>query len=245
MVTLELFTKETGNTKLAKSRESPYQAIGLFLSPHRDNSLGVNLCPFASASCVAACLNISGLASVFPKILEARRRKTEMYLADRSGFIEKIKAEIVVYERRAKKNKRQLVVRLNGTSDIDYSRSGIFETFPQVQFYDYTKSPYMMKRFLDGNLASNYHLTFSHSGDTENLEHCKQTLARGGNVAVVFDSASFPSKFLGYPIKTGEETDLRFLDGRGQVIALKAKGKAKKDSVGGSFVIHIDRMKGV
>lgn len=242
MEKLELFTQEKDNTKLAKSKESPYQAIGLFLSPHKDNSLGVNLCPFASDSCVAACLNTSGLAGVFPRILKARRRKTELYLADRLGFIEKVKAEIVVYQRRTK-NKRKLVVRLNGTSDIDYSRSGIFETFPLIQFWDYTKSPYMMKKFLDGKLASNYHLTFSHSGESENLEQCKQILARGGNVAVVFDSAIFPPHFLGFPVKTGEETDLRFLDGNGYVIALKAKGKAKKADIAGSFVIHIDKRK--
>lgn len=242
MEKLELFTKETDNTKLAKSRESPYQVIGLFLSPHRDNSLGVNLCPFASASCVAACLNTAGLAGVFPVVREGRQRKTEMYLADRLGFIEKLKAEIIVYQRRAIKNGRKLVVRLNGTSDINYSRSGIFEAFPTVQFYDYTKSPQRMSKYLRRNHPSNYHLTFSYSG--ENLTESENVLKAGGNVAVVFDSASFPSSFLGYPVKTGEETDLRFLDGIGQVIALKAKGKAKQSAVAGSFVIHIDRKRG-
>ena len=237
MITLGLFTKGQNNTKLTKSAAGKYMTIGLFLSPHTANSSGVNLCPFASPQCVEACLNTSGLAGVFPRILPARRRKSDEFLADRGVFIERLKDEIEVYQRRAKKNGKRLAVRLNGTSDIDFPRH-VFESFPHVQFYDYTKSPYRMQKYLAGMLPHNYHLTFSHSG--ENLKECIEVLQGKGHVAVVFSSSEFPKTWQGFKVKTGEESDLRFLDRGGPiVIGLKAKGRAKKQM--SSFVIQIDK----
>ncbi len=237
MVKLELFTKGEDNAKLDKSSETVYSVIGLFLSPHTANDRGVNLCPFASDACVSACLNTSGRARVMPElILGARRRKANEFLANRSQFIERLKSEIVVYERRATKNGKKLAVRLNGTSDIDFP-SSLFEQFPSVQFWDYTKSPHRMSKFLCGNLPSNYHLTFSYSG--ENLTECQTVLAAGGNVTVVFSSKDFPATFLGYPVISGDSSDLRFLDPSARVVGLKAKGKAKVEA--SSFVIQIDK----
>jgi hypothetical protein len=238
MIKLGLFTKGANNTKLAKGRGSGYETIGLFLSPHTANSSRVNLCPFASAACISACLNTSGLAGIFPRILQARKRKSDLFLADRSAFIERLKEEIVVYDRRATKHGKRLAVRLNGTSDIDFPAS-IFSSFPKIQFYDYTKSPYKMSKYLCGNLPPNYHVTFSYSG--ENLEECHNILARGGNVAAVFSSNDFPHTWQGYKVKTGEESDLRFLDRGPVVIGLKAKGRAKKER--SQFIIQIAKGK--
>lgn len=239
MLELVLFTREKDNRKLSKGNGSKYETIGLFLSPHTANSSGVNLCPFASSACVAACLNTSGHAGIFPKILQARRRKSDEFLANRTGFIERLKAEIVVYHRRALLHRKKLAVRLNGTSDIDWP-THIFTDFPSITFYDYTKSPYRMKKYLAGKLPPNYHLTFSYSG--ENLEVCKQVLSKGGHVATVFSSLDFPRTWQGYPVRTGEENDLRFLDRKGAlVIGLRAKGKARKKEIARSFVIQIDK----
>ncbi len=235
---MQLFTVEKANTKLAKGEESDFFTVGLFLSPYNQNSLSVNLCPFASEACIAACLNTSGLASVFPKILEARRKKTDLFLADRKGFVELLKKEIVRYQKKANKLGKRLAVRLNGTSDIDY-RPEFFLLFPNVQFYDYTKSIFRVRRKVQGILPNNYHLTFSYSG--ENLAECQEALSYGVNVSVVFSSDNFPTEFLGYPVLTGEESDLRFLDKPFHVVGLKAKGKAKKQA--SSFVIHIDKAK--
>lgn len=235
---LNLFTTEQNNTKLKKSRFTKYQVIALFLSPHKANRSKVNLCPFASKSCVAACLNTSGMSRIFPAILKARERKANEFLSDRKRFTERVKKEIEVYARRADLRGRKLAVRLNGTTDIDYP-SHVFESFPNVQFYDYTKNPYRMEKFLAGALPKNYHLTFSFSG--ENLDECKRTVKAGGNVATVFSSDNFPATWLGAKVVTGEESDLRFLDPRGVIIGLKAKGEAKKEEIGGSFVIQIDR----
>jgi hypothetical protein len=234
---MKLFTEEKANTKLSKGTKfERYYTIGLFLYPGSDNSKNVNLCPFASKACLSACLNTSGLASVFPKILEARKRKTEEFLSDRKGFTHRLIKEIAQAEKKAKKNGKILAVRLNGTSDIDFSPD-IFKAFPDVIFYDYTKSIYKVRKKAEGILPSNYSLTFSYSG--ENLQECKEALSLGNNVAVVFSSDNFPSDFLGYPVISGEESDLRFLDSKPCIVGLKAKGKAKKEN--SSFVIQIDK----
>jgi hypothetical protein len=52
-------------------------------------------------------------------------------------------------------------------------------------------------------------------------------------VAVVFDK--LPETYLGKPVIDGDVSDLRFLDPKGVIVGLKAKGKAKKDSSG--FVV--------
>jgi hypothetical protein len=56
------------------------------------------------------------------------------------------------------------------------------------------------------------------------------------NIAVVFrDKNKIPKVFKGRPVINGDNDDLRFLDPEGVVVALYAKGKAKKDTSG--FVI--------
>jgi len=55
------------------------------------------------------------------------------------------------------------------------------------------------------------------------------------NVAVVFRNKILPETYLGYKVINGDKTDLRFLDEKGVIVGLYAKGKATKDTTG--FVI--------
>ncbi len=58
----------------------------------------------------------------------------------------------------------------------------------------------------------------------------------GANIAVVFrDKNSIPDTFLDRQVIDGDRDDLRFLDPKNVVVALYAKGKAKKDTSG--FVV--------
>jgi hypothetical protein len=41
-----------------------------------------------------------------------------------------------------------------------------------------------------------------------------------------------PAEYLGRPVFNGDESDLRFLDPKGVIVGLYAKGRAKKDSSG-------------
>jgi hypothetical protein len=57
------------------------------------------------------------------------------------------------------------------------------------------------------------------------------------NIAVVWRKASsIPTEYLGLPVVDGDKDDLRFLDPKGVVVALYAKGKAKRDTSG--FVVN-------
>ena len=86
-----------------------------------------------------------------------------------------------------------------------------------------------MKAFLDGELPSNYHLTFSRS--EHNWSFVSMVLKMGGNVAVVFRN-QLPKTWKGYEVVNGDENDLRFLDKQGVVVGLIEKGLAKKDETG-------------
>ena len=55
---------------------------------------------------------------------------------------------------------------------------------------------------------------------------------RGMNYAVVFKNKKLPAGYDGYPVINGDESDLRFLDKKGVVVGLYAKGHAKKSNSG-------------
>jgi len=107
----------------------------------------------------------------------------------------------------------------------------IFQAFPRIQFYDYTKSK---KRALNETLPRNYHLMFSRS-EVSTHKDIKDIISSKNNVAVVFKN-SIPKTFEGFEVIDGDQTDLRFLDPKGFIIGLTAKGKAKKDTTG--FVVN-------
>ena len=223
------------NPKTSKSDESGlgyYTAI-LHLSPHKIS--GVNLCPSASAGCIASCLNTAGRGGIIKKgettntIQAARLRRSRFFIENRQGFLEQLRKEIKAFVKRCAKLGLNPALRLNGTSDIMWELTGIMAEFPMVQFYDYTAIEYRMT----SNLPANYHLTFSRKEDNE--AKALRVLAAGRNVAVVFQH-QLPEYWNGYKVIDGTKHDLRFLDGQGVVVGLIAKGKAKKDLSG--FVIQ-------
>lgn len=213
----------TANTKTLKSLDKGYLTYILHLAPY--NLSGVNVCPKASQGCAASCLNLSGMG-IFKNVQLARLNKTKMYLNQRDEFIAQLKKEIVAAQRKAKKLNLKLCIRLNGTSDIVWEKvTDILQSFPEVQFYDYTK---IAKRFLF-KLPENYHLTFSLAEDNEN--DAMMVLRNGGNVAAVFRE-KLPETYMGFNVINGDESDLRFTDSTNVIVGLLAKGKAKKDTTG-------------
>jgi len=217
------------NAKTIKGQKKGYLTGILYLTP-ADLS-GRNVCPHASAGCRAACLFSAGRGA-FDNVKSARLRKTLAFFKDREGFLNDLKADIQALVKKAKKAGMSPCVRLNGTSDIPWHKMEIMESFPGVPFYDYTPNKQRMLDFLDGKLPENYSLTFSRKEDNE--DSCDEVMGRGGNIAAVF--SDIPETWKGKVCFNGDESDLRFLDPRGVVVALKAKGKAKKDTSG--FVIQ-------
>jgi hypothetical protein len=224
----------TNNAKTIKSlkvndveTQLPFLTYILYMSPFTQNSKGINVCSHASKGCAESCLVGSGFGGMFDNVYQGRVNKTEYFLRDRVGFLFQVKEEI---EKAIKKNKDKVIltIRLNGTSDLPYEKykvfegKNIFEIFPDVQFYDYTKN-YL--RF-DKELPKNYHLTFSRSEN--NHKKSMELLKRGFNVAMVFDV--LPTEFEGYKVINADLDDLRFLDDKNVICGLKYKKMTKKGS---------------
>lgn len=205
----------------------------LYLAP-ADKS-GYNVCLYATKECKAGCLNTSGRAGMDIKsgkniIENARINKTKLFHEHTDFFMNWLVSEITTYQKKAKKDGYDFSIRLNGTSDIDWTNvylngKTIFDIFPNVQFYDYTKNASMFMR----NLPANYHLTLSYTGKNEYLAY--KILDKGYNVAMIFNinkNESLPETFNGYPVVDGDLTDYRPNDGKGVIVGLRWKNIADK-----------------
>ena len=231
----------TGNPKLMKGEKKGYLSFVLHLAP-ADLS-GKNTCAKATEGCKQACLNTAGRGGMYKRgestnaIQQARIRKTKMFFDMREVFMFELVRDIKNGIKQAEKKGLTPAFRLNGTSDIAFEKysckrdgveyRNVFEAFPEVQFYDYTK---IRGRKVSG--YSNYHLTFSRAESNE--MDARLAASDGMNVAVVFAKA-LPETYMGRRVVDGDDTDLRFLDEKNVIVGLKAKGKAKKDTSG--FVV--------
>lgn len=123
-------------------------------------------------------------------------------------------------------------IRLNITSDVRWeaikipgTRQTIFDIFPDVTFYDYTKIPRRFKR------PANYHLTYSRSEDPKSEEYGIEYMQQGTNMTVVFDideKHSLPPRYesplFSHPVLDGSISDLRFKDEPGHIVGLYLLG---------------------
>lgn len=236
--------KETGlsylgninsSAKMIKNQKvSDNYTYVIYLAPA--NTSGYNVCSHATPECKLGCLATSGRAKVeiyanLNRIKDARIKKTKLFFEEQEFFIDWMIAEMKMYQKKAIKDGYNFSARLNGTSDIDWANIGeygktIFDLFPEVQFYDYTKNPH---KFI--NKPSNYHLTFSYTG--KNWNFCESVLKAGFNVAMVFNTTknqTLPTEFKGYEVINGDLTDYRPLDGNGVIVGLRFKVIANKQA---------------
>ena len=224
------------NAKTIKGDGSEYLTAILYMTPYKimvDGNL-FNSCSMASiASCIEACLYTAGRGA-FNNVQTARQRKAEWFYRDRDTFMDQLIDDIDRFQIYCMKRDIQPCVRLNGTTDIRWELikiegKNIFEIFPNVQFYDYTKIANRKCKDIP-----NYHLTWSYSNANSDYAKLLDKIIEGGmNVAVVFRSEYKKSLWCTYPVVDGDKDDLRFLDPKGRhIVALYAKGKAKKDTSG-------------
>ena len=199
-----------------------------------------NTCSMAkTAKCDVACLNSAGRGA-FSSVQTARINKTTWFFTDRNDFMQQLVVDIAKLIQKAYKKGLKPLVRLNGTSDIRWETIGftdvsgieyvnIFAAFPNTQFYDYTK---------DANrkdLPSNYDVTFSYSGVEGFQPYVEKALLNNMRMAVVFrKEKDIPMTFMGIPVVSGDNSDVRHLDDK-VIVGLYAKGKAKLDTTG--FVV--------
>lgn len=233
-----VLSKASTNFKTAKSEKSgKYLGSILYLTPETQSGLA-NLCPWASPGCRKSCLYTAGRGT-FASVNAGRLRKTKLFVQNRALFFSTLYRDLVSLERRARALGKIPFVRLNGTSDIrweafkPYDGKTVFEAFPGIQFYDYTKD---IEKALE-NTRPNYHLTFSRSEC--NPGAVVQALNSGINVAVVFRTKALPKTYMGRKVLNGDKTDLRFEEkNQGAIIGLVAKGRARRDTQG--FVVDPD-----
>jgi hypothetical protein len=189
------------------------------------------------AGCFDGCLKSAGRGA-FNAVQAARAAKTAFFRENQRAFMLSMAADVWSHARRAEKLGLIPLVRPNGTSDIPFENilidgRTIFQLFADVQFYDYTKHP---SRNLAGKTAGNYDLTYSFSAITPKPISIKGLTNRHNQrTAVVFQKqADIPESFRGWPVVDGDDTDVRHIEPAGVVVALYAKGKAKRDA--GGFV---------
>ena len=231
----------TNNAKTIKGEKQNYKTYILYMSPAYQNDKNINLCSHATKGCIESCLFKSGFGGIYTSVQNARIRKSNYFLNDRVNFLLQLKKEI----QNAIKNQKEgekLAFRLNGTTDINFEKfkieenKNIFELFPNVQFYDYTKNYVRLEK---RTLPKNYHITFSRSETNE--AKALEMLALGYNVAAVFDK--LPTSYKGFKVVDGDKNDLRFLDEKNVIVGLKYKkltGKGADNSQGikSNFVIQ-------
>lgn len=206
------------NSKLSKGNNLNY---GVELLPSVLS--GKNLCPSAG-KCKLTCLAFSGpqgliygkamfKGEMINKQLKLLARRTYVYLNDHDWFIKLLKAELTHKQTLSELTSKNLNIRLNVFSDIDWTF--LTNELKNISFYDYTK-------VWTRKSTSNYHLTFSASERTDKFEIFEKA-AQGENVAVVFNEKKLPNNFLNLDVVNGDKSDDRYNDPKGVIVGLKLK----------------------
>tara|TARA_R110002167_G_scaffold174992_1_gene374063 strand:+ start:47506 stop:48327 length:822 start_codon:yes stop_codon:yes gene_type:complete len=226
------------NLKVEKGNKEGVLTAIMHLAPAYES--GFNTCPFAT-NCASVCINKTGqLVTNMAHI--ARVSKTALWKLFPDEFLAQLRMELNQHIYLAGVKGMKPAVRLNGTSDVAWERTGIVDEFPDLTYYDYTKWPLEHRK-----PGPNYHLTYSLSEEELSLVRAVQYLAAGHNAAAVFQSEDGTTRataeaavqrllkagrWMGYPITSGDTDDIRFDDPPGHWIALFAKGPATKDTTG-------------
>tara|TARA_R100001129_G_C5258373_1_gene230372 strand:- start:439 stop:963 length:525 start_codon:yes stop_codon:yes gene_type:complete len=170
--------------------------------------------------------------------MKARIRKTKLFYENREEFFRLLIKDIESAIKSSIKKDLIPTFRLNTYSDIKYENikvnhnnkvyNNIFEIFPNIKFYDYTK-------IANRKTPKNYELTYSYYGNKKALN--KEI--NNKNVAIVFDL--LPKKYKNKIVIDGDKTDLRLTDNDGNnvIVGLKFKGSKTdlQNGINEGFVI--------
>ena len=202
-----------GAALLHKHRTPEIDAlIAAWSLKYGDPKLHRNLCPHSTAGCRATCLGYAGRLAK-PNTERAMLARYLMLCMYPAAFWYLVYDEIVTNRSRLARRGKKLVVRVNGTSDLDVinepSQYGVplLDIFPDVLFQDYTKRPIQAS----GWVAPNYYMVRSiteRDGQDVFDNHF-------GNVVVPVNlpkDAPLPDMFMGRPVVDGDKHDLRLFD---------------------------------
>ena len=210
------------NAKTTKGEKHGWASFIFMGAPHEES--GYNACAGSSVGCRATCLYYAGRGA-FPQVKSARIRKTKLYFEDFTTFKSSMEKDIKSALNWADRNNLKPCFRLDGTTDLGVAQHFVSNNKTK-QFYDYTKCP---SRIRMAEKHDNWHITYSLSENTT-TNRMRILLASNSNIAIPFHNVpEIGTRLLGREIVSGDETDLRFLDGMKKIVTLKVKGgKGKK-----------------
>lgn len=235
----------------------------LYLAPaweafEKGEADGRTLCPWAT-TCPLICLGRNSGQLALSHSERARLWKATLFLGDRGAFNSLLGRELAAFSVACTRQGIQGAVRLDGSSDLGLA-DRFAPQFPELAFYDYTKSLARVGRQLKGGHRlpgrrewpalhpDNWSLCYSFDGTPDGRRKAKRVLAAGGTVAVVFNSlpargdragAPIPATWEGYPVDDGDTHDFLPADLPGHVRGLRFKAfrdRAGSLETAGSFV---------
>ena len=227
------------STKIEKGQKINVNTGILYLKP-ADQVTTKTLCAAADLmGCKKGCLINSGQLGKKAGSNAATKR-TIMFALQPETFKKHLRIEILKHQLEYGET---LAIRLNGTSDIDFS--DIIASMPDQQFYDYTK---VYSRVVKNHL-SNYDLTFSGSANNaKSLQMTARAIGAGYRTVLAVNTAEtkgeykLPAMLGDIPLINMDDTDARFKDNKKAVGVLKRKGSNKvqraTDEITGGFFFN-------
>lgn len=232
-----LFTPQHASVKLSHNADvtDEYEQIVCYLLPHRLGKLAWerlglssarmhwrNLCKSSTRGCRAACLNAAGRLGMADIAKLARTALMATYdpANEHNGFWLVVDDEIRRNKARVTRKGKRLVVRLNGTSDVDIPQ-WIVDKHADVIFSDYTKHADVPH----GWVSPNRYVVFSATESTP-IDDIQRRLDAGQNVVIPFAlnrTDDMLTQYHGMPVIDGDKHDLRFLDPTGVIVGLRYK----------------------
>jgi len=228
-----------------KLQKTPYGEtiinVGISLAPSARSKVG-NVCQYATAGCILACVLWFGGRTVTSVVRLAAINRTILFLMWPLVFYARLHLELIALIKQGKKLGSRIFFRPNIASDIRHE-SELCHAYPIITFYDYTKDYQKAIEYGFGMLPTNYHASFSVSESTS-WQQAFNLNQLGVNLVVPFDSyyignlhryGVLPESvtFRGpqgqqftCKVVDGDIHDIRTpeFDGIGNCVALRAKG---------------------
>lgn len=229
---MKLLTIENASPKLAKSANDQWLTAILYLAGAADK----RLCPCATEGCRSICLVTNSGRGFMGPVRQARQAKTDWLFNNPTGFDYQLSKDINALRNKAKRLGKRPAIRLNGGSDLDWSR--FYETYQDVIFWEYTKRPDMAIKL--SKAYGNVHFTYSENENTTDRIR-GHMLTSGINIAMVFDvwsrhGGALPKTVGNVPVIDGDVSDLRFLDPKGVIVGLRLKSAKKPTNTKNNFL---------
>ena len=232
-----LFTKQADSAKLSHNADvtDQYEQIICYMLPHTSarrywlEFVGkpapwkwLNVCPYSTPGCRGACLVDSGHLANSPA-KRAMLARTALYCKSQEKFWSLVDHEIRLHNRRVRRKGKTLVVRLDGTSQINIEEQApwILDMHLDVIFQDYFEGPYKT----GWTRANRYVVSSGTERDTEVTIRHRNNVVFPVNVP---KDAPLPRMFMGRLVVDGDKHDLRFLDHQyDRAVLVRMKGNTK------------------